>query len=112
MLQAQYEMIERQADQRSIPEQRRQLESDLNRLEHRVAESRATFLAKVADQRVKALQKVAVIDQTLRKARQREGLRRLAASVAPEAALPLTRSEVQDPARTPPTPAGVRALAY
>ncbi|SDR35924.1 hemolysin D [Rhizobiales bacterium GAS113] len=82
VLQAQYDMIDRKSEQKSIPEQRRALEADIHGLEHKIVESDAQFLGKAADQRVKALQKVAVVDQTLRKERQREALRHLLAPVA------------------------------
>lgn len=82
LLQAQYDLIDKQTERRALPEQERQLRAELAGLEHKQAQTHAQFLKDAADQRVKALQKVAVADQTLRKERQREALRSLRASVS------------------------------
>lgn len=82
LLQAQYDLIDKQSEGRSLPEQERQLRAEIAGLEHKLRQVRAQFLKEAAEQRVKALQKVALADQVLRKERERESLRHLRASVA------------------------------
>lgn len=82
LLQAQYDLIDKQAEGRALPEQEHQLRAEVAALSQKLAQTRAGFLKDAADQRVKALQKVAIADQTLRKEREREALRHLRAPVA------------------------------
>ncbi|TXM89750.1 HlyD family type I secretion periplasmic adaptor subunit [Methylobacterium sp. WL30] len=82
LLQAQYDLIDKQTEKRSLPEQTHQLRAEIAGLEQKRTQVHAQFLKEAADQRVKALQKVAVADQSLRKERQREALRHLRASVS------------------------------
>ncbi|MDE4909287.1 HlyD family type I secretion periplasmic adaptor subunit [Methylobacterium sp. 092160098-2] len=82
LLQAQYELIDKRAEARSLPEQDRQLRAEIAGLEQRLEQTRAQFLKDAAERRVKALQRLAQADQVLRKEREREGLRHLRAPVS------------------------------
>ncbi|ACA20921.1 type I secretion membrane fusion protein, HlyD family [Methylobacterium sp. 4-46] len=82
LLQAEVDLIDKRADARALPEQARQLQAEIAGLEQKLAQARADFLKEAAEQRVTALRKVAVADQTLRKEREREAERHLTAPVS------------------------------
>lgn len=82
LLQAQTDLIDKRAEGRSLPEQDRQLRAEIAGLEQKRAQTRAQFLKEAAEARVKALQRLALAEQALRKEREREALRHLRASVS------------------------------
>ncbi|MCF4130113.1 HlyD family type I secretion periplasmic adaptor subunit [Methylobacterium sp. SyP6R] len=82
LLQAQTDLIDKRAEGKSLPEQDRQLRAEIAGLEQKRAQARAQFLRQAAEQRVKALQRLALADQALRKEREREALRHLRAPVS------------------------------
>ena len=82
MLEAQQQVLERQAELKGAGQSVRQYEAETRVLRAKLAEMRAGYLAEATDRRTKALQKVAQLGLDIAKARVREGYRRLTAPVA------------------------------
>jgi hemolysin D len=81
VLESQQQLVEKRAELKATQLAVHQIAAEIRSLQARAKEMRAAFTADASDRRIKALQKVAQLEQEITKVRQKERARRLVAPV-------------------------------